>query len=83
MMVQAGAVAYGNRADQIMLQNAIANQTPAVEEIEKVRKQLNGIASKTLQLAQQGNANAARIVEQLQAAGVNLNPSAAGEGGSP
>ena len=75
MLLQAGAVAYGNHADHVTLQNALATQEPAVEEIERVRKQLNGIAGKTLQLAQKGNANAARIVEQLKAAGVNLSTS--------
>jgi hypothetical protein len=49
-------------------------QQATIEQAERVRAQLDSIAQRTLQLAQQGNAGAAIIVEQLAKRGVTINP---------
>jgi hypothetical protein len=65
------------------LQTVRAAQAPTIEQAQKLRGQLDAIAKKTLELAQQGNAGAALIVEELARRGVTINPSSpAGSTGS-
>ena len=59
------------------LQAVKAAQDPTIEQAQKLRAQLDAISSKTLELAQQGNAGAALIVEQLARRGVTINPNPA------
>ena len=75
LLVQMGSAAFYAHRDKQTLQTAIANQEAAISETRKVRQQLNTITGKTVQLAQQGNVNAARIIEKMRAAGVNLSGS--------
>ena len=56
------------------LQSVRAAQEPTIERAQKLRAQLDAISKKTLELAQQGNAGAALIVEQLAKRGVTINP---------
>lgn len=58
-----------------VLQTARAAQEPTIEQAQKLRAQLDSIAKKTLELAQQGNSSAALIVEELARRGVTINPS--------
>ncbi len=56
--------------------NAVLNdQTPTVEQSQKLRAQLDSIAKGVLQLANQGNSNAKIIVEELRKRGITINPS--------
>ena len=73
VLLQIGLSTYRTHTDQQVLQNAMIRQDEVFAEIAVVRAQLNTIAGKTLELAQQGNANAAAIIQQLQAAGINLS----------
>jgi len=57
------------------LHAAKASQDGTLAQAEKLRTQLDSIAKKTLELAQQGNANAALIVQELARRGVTINPS--------
>lgn len=56
------------------LQTVKATQEPTIEQAQKLRAQLDAIAKKTLELAQQGNSGAALIVEELARRGVTINP---------
>ena len=55
------------------LQAVRAAQEPTMEQAEKLRAQLNSIARRTLDLAQQGNPGAALIVEELARRGVTIS----------
>jgi predicted negative regulator of RcsB-dependent stress response len=55
---------------------AQANQAPLIANAKKMRAQLDVIAAKTKRLADQGNANAQLIVQQLAKNGININPDA-------
>ncbi len=76
VLVQAGAAVYRGHQEEQLLRDAIKNQTEGLAASEKVRKQLNAVLGKTLALSREGNANAARIIEQMEAAGINVNPNA-------
>lgn len=52
------------------------NQEAMFTNAQKMRAQLDSIAAGTARLAQQGNANAAQIVEALKAKGISINPNA-------
>jgi len=51
-----------------------ANQETTYQQAVKLRAQLDSIAAKTQILADQGNAGAKTIVEELQKRGVTINP---------
>jgi hypothetical protein len=57
------------------LQNVRTAQEAALERAQKIRAQFDTITKKTLELAQQGNAGAALIVEELARRGVTITPS--------
>ena len=57
------------------LKAVLNDQSPTVEQSQKLRAQLDSIAKGTLQLANQGNSNAKTIVEELRKRGVTINPS--------
>jgi hypothetical protein len=50
-------------------------QEAAIERAQRVRTQFEAITKKTSELAQQGNAGAALIVEELARRGVTITPS--------
>ena len=56
------------------LKTVLTDQSPTVEQSQKLRGQLDSIAKGTLQLANQGNSNAKIIVEELRKRGVTINP---------
>ena len=58
------------------LQAVRTSQDPTIEQAQKVRAQVDSIARGTLKLAEQGNANAALIVDELAKRGVKLAPDA-------
>ena len=47
-------------------------QTGPLEESQSVRDQLQSLATKTVELASNGNENAARIVDHLEKAGIRM-----------
>ena len=53
-----------------------ANQETMLGNAQKMRAQLDAIAAGTAKLAQQGNANAAQVVNALKAKGISINPNA-------
>lgn len=53
-----------------------ANQETMLSNAQKMRAQLDAIAAGTAHLAQQGNANAAQVVNALKAKGISINPNA-------
>jgi hypothetical protein len=59
----------GQRED---LQLLHASQDRALEEVKKVRAQLEALAGGTARLADQGNPNARALVEKLKAQGIGL-----------
>jgi len=60
-----------------------ASQEKPLEESKRMRNQLGGIARDTANLAEQGNANAAKVIEELKKRGITINPNAAGETTGP
>ena len=62
-----------NQAEQ--LKTAIGKQQTAVEESQKVRTQLAEMAKQALALANQGNKNAAILIESMRKKGVNIKAS--------
>lgn len=56
------------------LQAARVSQEPTIAQAQRIRAQLDAITKSTLGLAQQGNASAAFIVEELARRGVRINP---------
>jgi hypothetical protein len=61
--------------ERTALQTVRTAQEAAIERAQKIRGQFDTIAKKTLELAQQGNAGAALIMEELARRGVTISPS--------
>ena len=61
--------------ERTTLQNVRTAQEVALERAQKIRAQFDTITKKTLELAQQGNAGAALIVDELARRGVTITPS--------
>lgn len=61
--------------ERTALQNVRTTQEAAIERAQKIRAQFDTITKKTLELAQQGNAGAALIVDELARRGVTITPS--------
>lgn len=62
--------------ERVALQRLKTGQEASLRQAGKVRAQLDSIARRTLELAQQGNPGAAAIVEELAKRGVTINPNA-------
>jgi len=62
-----------------MLKSLMASQETAIQEATKLRTQLDSVAKGTAELAQQGNANAKLIIEELRKRGITINPGTPGE----
>ena len=63
--------------ERTAIATAFANQDKSVEESKKLRDALDALARDTQRLADQGNANARLIVDELRKRGVTINPDAA------
>lgn len=61
-------------AEHRQLNQARAQLEAAFESSTKLRASLDGIAAATAKLAEQGNANARVIVDELRRRGVTINP---------
>jgi ribosomal protein L9 len=64
-------------SERARLDEIRANQEATLEQAKAMRAQLDSIAKKTAVLAEQGNVNARKIVDQLRAQGISINPDAA------
>lgn len=64
------------RSERNGLQELTANQQTPLEESQRMRAQLDGIAADTARLADQGNANAKAVIEELRRRGITINPDA-------
>ncbi|HEY3197877.1 MAG TPA: hypothetical protein VGJ57_07670 [Nitrospirales bacterium] len=75
MVTWSGFQTYQLVRERGVLQSVKVAQEPTIEQARKLRTQLEVISQKTLELAQQGNAGASLIVEELARRGVRINPS--------
>ena len=75
MVAWFGFQTYQLVREREVLQSVKVAQEPTIAQAQKLRAQLEAISKKTLELAQQGNAGAALIVEELARRGVTINPS--------
>jgi hypothetical protein len=56
------------------LANARAAQTATIEQATKLRAQLDGLAGKTAKLAEQGDADAKAIIDEMKRQGISVKP---------
>jgi hypothetical protein len=77
MLASAGFQAFQLGRERSNLQRIRDNQENAIRQAQRIRGQLDSVARRTLELAQQGNPGAATIVEQLARRGITINPNAA------
>lgn len=54
------------------IKQQMANQEPVIQNAEKMRAQLDGIASDTARLAKNGNPNAQIIISELNKRGITV-----------
>lgn len=52
------------------------SQQQPLDEAKKLRAQLDGVAADTARLAEKGNANAQRVIDELRKRGITINPDA-------
>jgi hypothetical protein len=83
MLASLGFQAFQLGRERSDLHRVRDNQENAIQQAQRVRAQLDSVARRTLELAQQGNQGAAAIVEQLARRGITINPSAAGAALAP
>src|SRR5262245_43286185 len=76
LLVQAVADNGELRTTRTQLDVQFEKQTPLIEDAQKIRTQLEGISGDTAALAEQGNANAIKLRDQLAQQGVNIKPPA-------
>ena len=62
--------------DHTNLQQRRDGQQQPFTEAQELRKQLDGVAADTARLAEQGNANAKQVIEELAKRGITINPEA-------
>lgn len=65
-------VEFANRL--VVLNTQERQQEPILQQAQTLRQQLESIAGATAMLAEQGNANAVIIREQLKTQGISINP---------
>jgi hypothetical protein len=76
LLASAGFQTFQLVRERSVLLRVKAGQEAPLQQAMKVRAQLDSIAKRTLELAQQGNAGAATLLEELAKRGVTINPSA-------
>jgi hypothetical protein len=68
--------------DRSNLQQLRANQQQPIAEAQSLRAQLDGVAADTARLAEQGNVNARKVIEELEKRGIKINPERAAAAGT-
>ena len=77
LVTLAGLQTYGLLSERDQLATALTNQAAPLEEAQRVRAQLQSLATGAADLAEQGNENAQRLIDELAKQGVTVNPSVA------
>lgn len=62
------------RGEREAMQEVMTSQDKQMEEARKVRNSFDAIARGTIKLADDGNPNARRVVDELKRRGVTINP---------
>lgn len=75
LLIWSGAQTYQLFSERSTLKTLLSNQAAPFAASQKMRVQLDAIASGTQQLAEQGNQNARLVVEELRKRGITINPS--------
>ncbi|MDJ0928017.1 MAG: hypothetical protein QNJ73_10255 [Gammaproteobacteria bacterium] len=75
LVTLAGLQTYGLLSERDQLATALVNQATPMEEAQKIRAQLQSLATGAADLAVQGNENAQRLIDELARQGVTVNPS--------
>jgi hypothetical protein len=77
LLIWAGAQMFQLFSEHSTLKTLLANQAAPFSASQKLRVQLDAVASGTQRLADQGNQNARLVVDELRKRGITINPSAA------
>jgi len=77
LLIWSGAQMYQLFSERSTLKTLLSNQATPFAASQKLRVQLDAVASGTQRLADQGNQNARLVVEELRKRGITINPSAA------
>ncbi|MCE2947631.1 MAG: hypothetical protein ACK515_03165 [bacterium] len=77
LLIWSGAQMYQLFSERSTLKTLLANQAAPFAASQKLRGQLDAVASGTQRLADQGNQNARIVVEELRKRGITINPAAA------
>ena len=83
VLVAIGYQTFNLVREHSQLQTARTLQTTPYEQARRMRAQLDGIARRTYELAQQGNPGASAIVEQLARRNIRIQPGTAPAPGAP
>lgn len=76
MLILAGFQTIQLVSEHGNLNQVYANQENPLQSAQKIRTQMDVIASGTVKLAGQGNANAKVIIQALAARGITIDPNA-------
>lgn len=74
LLIEVGYTTFYLARERGNLQTVRENQQTPLRQAERTRAQFDSIARRTLQLAQQGNAGAAIIAENLARRGITISP---------
>ncbi len=77
LLIWSGAQMYQLFSERSTLKTLLANQAAPFAASQKLRGQLDAVASGTQRLADAGNQNARVVVEELRKRGITINPAAA------
>jgi hypothetical protein len=77
LLIWSGAQMFQLLNERSTLKTLLSNQAAPYAASQKLRVQLDAVASGTQRLADQGNQNARLVVEELRKRGITINPSAA------
>jgi hypothetical protein len=74
MLVLAGFLLYQSIADRHALLATIASQEQPLQQAKRVQAQLNALASATAKLADEGDAGAKQIIDNMKKQGIHVQP---------
>gem|GEM_PF-2761667 len=77
-----GSQAWMMAADRDLLNQAYTQRDKALEQVSKVKAQVNALAKGTLELAKQGDKNAQTIIDEMKKAGINVQDAPAQQAGA-
>lgn len=73
LLVMTGFQSFQLLRESELLKTRLELQTEPLQESKNVSQQFESVAKSTADLARKGNANAQRIVQELEKAGVKIN----------